>query len=174
MYPDAEYLHTHEKTRKMMLFLKQCVTLISISSHPSAMKPSWPSLALFALGIFLAVAPFTIAPVCEVNGVYAQLANGKTILMPCGWTARAEIGIGAMVVLVGILLPFGKSADSRGVIGVFGAALGVLAILFPVYITKMCAMPDHPCNTVTKPTLIVTGLVIIAVSGLILNQSRKV
>jgi hypothetical protein len=138
------------------------------------MKLSWPSVALCALGIFLAVAPFTIAPVCEVEGNYATLANGKTILMPCGWTARAEVGLGALVFLTGLMLPFGKSPDTGRFAGIFGAALGVLAILYPTYITKMCAMADHPCNVLTKPTLILTGLVIITVAGFIVYSSRKV
>jgi hypothetical protein len=40
------------------------------------MKITIPSILLVLLGIFLAVAPWTIAPVCEVQGLYAQLASG--------------------------------------------------------------------------------------------------
>jgi hypothetical protein len=137
------------------------------------MKISWPSVALVLLGIFLILAPWTIAPVCEVGGSLAQLASGKTIPMPCGWTARAEIGIGALVVVAGLLVLFAQSMETKKFIGIFGIALGLLAILFPVVITKMCAMPDHPCNILTKPVLILTGIIIIAVSGWIVYSSRK-
>jgi hypothetical protein len=137
------------------------------------MKISLQVIILILLGIFLAVAPWTIAPVCEVHGTLAQLVSGKTLPMPCGWTARAEIGIGALVIVTGVLFAFAKSPETKRIIGVFGVALGVLAILFPTYITKMCLLADHTCNTMTKPTLIVTGIVIIAVSAWTVYISRK-
>ena len=137
------------------------------------MKISWPAIAIIILGILLIIGPWTFAPVCEVMGSYAQLASGKTIPMPCGWTARAEIGIGALVVLAGVLLAIAQSAEAKRIIGVFGAALGVLAILFPTYITRMCAMAEHPCNTMTKPTLVIIGLVIIVISAYVIYQSKK-
>jgi len=137
------------------------------------MKISIPAVILVLLGIFLCVAPWTIAPVCEVHGLYAQLDSGKTLPMPCGWTARAEIGIGALLIVAGALLAFAKSMETKRIIGIFSIALGILAILFPVYITKTCALADHTCNTMTKPTLIILGLVTIVVSAWIVYSSRK-
>ncbi len=131
------------------------------------------AVLLCLLGIFIAVSPWTIAPVCEQSGMYAKLANGKELPMPCGWTARAEIGIGVLVLLSGILLAYAKSAETRRMIGVFGVALGVLTILFPLYITKMCALPDHPCNLLTKPALIAAGVVVVIVSGWVIYDARK-
>ena len=138
------------------------------------MKSSdYAAILLVLLGIFIAVSPWTFAPVCEVSGDYAKLANGKTLPMPCGWTARAEIGIGALVVLAGILLYFTKSAEGQRIIGIFGMALGALTILFPLFITRMCALPDHPCNLLTKPVLVVTGVVVLIVSGWVVYMARK-
>lgn len=102
---------------------------------------------------------------CEVEGMHAKLANGKQLPMPCGWTARAEVGTGALVVVAGILLQFGRSAEAKMMIGIFAVVLGVLAILFPTIITKICAMSRHACNLLTAPVLILTGVIIIAVSG---------
>jgi hypothetical protein len=137
------------------------------------MKFYWPSIVLIIMGILLIVSPWTITPVCEVEGMYAKLANGKEFPMPCGWTARAEVGIGALVVVAGILLAIAKSDESKMMIGIFGAVLGLLAILFPVAITKMCALPDHPCNLMTKPMLIILGLIVIIVSGWVIYTSRN-
>lgn len=138
----------------------------------SYMKISWPAIILIALGILLAVAPWTFAPVCEVNGMYAQLASGKTIPMPCGWTARAEIGLGALLVVAGVLLMIAKTNETKRIIGIFGAAIGVLTILFPTYITKMCALADHPCNLLTKPVLIILGVLVIIVSAYVAYSAR--
>jgi uncharacterized membrane protein YczE len=137
------------------------------------MKISIPAIILIVLGILLVVSPWTIAPVCEVNGMYAQLASGKTLPMPCGWTARAEIGVGALAIFAGLLLAFSQSAETKRMIGLFGIALGVLAILFPLYITKMCALPDHPCNLLTKPVLVILGVAVLAVSCWVIYGAQK-
>ncbi len=137
------------------------------------MKIPIPAIILIIIGFLLIVGPWTFAPVCEVDGMYAQLASGKTIPMPCGWTARAEIGIGALTVLAGLLLVFSKSAETKRIIGLFGLGLGVLAILFPLYITGMCGMASHACNLVTKPVLILLGVVAIAVSCWIIYDAQK-
>jgi hypothetical protein len=137
------------------------------------MKLYWPAIVLIILGILIVVSPWTIAPVCEVHGLYAKLVSGKDFLMPCGWTGRAEIGIGTLVVVAGVLLAFAKSAETKMMIGILGAVLGILAILFPTVITGMCAMADHPCNLLTKPVLIILGLVVIIVSAFIIYTSRS-
>ena len=137
------------------------------------MKIPIPAIVLIIVGILLVVGPWTFAPVCEVNGMYAQLTSGKTLPMPCGWTARAEIGVGALTILAGLLLTFSRSPETKRVIGFFGIGLGVLAILFPLYITKMCGMADHPCNLVTKPFLILLGIAIAAVSCWIIYEAQK-
>jgi uncharacterized membrane protein YczE len=137
------------------------------------MKISIPAIILVVLGILLVVSPWTIAPVCEVNGMYAQLANGKTLPMPCGWTGRAEIGVGALTLFAGVLLAFAQSAETKRMIGLFGVALGVIAILFPLYITKMCALPDHPCNLLTKPVLVILGIAVLAVSCWVIYDAQK-
>jgi len=137
------------------------------------MKISIPALVLVILGILILVAPWTFAPVCEVNGMYAQLASGKTLPMPCGWTARAEIGMGVLAILTGVLLNFSQSAETKRVIGLIGVALGILTIMFPLYITKMCAMADHPCNLLTKPVLALLGVAVIVVSCYIIYMAQK-
>jgi hypothetical protein len=137
------------------------------------MKISIPALILVVLGILLVVGPWTFAPVCEVNGMYAMLQSGKTLPMPCGWTARAEVGVGALVVFVGLLLQFAQSAETKRMIGLFGIALGILAILFPLYITKMCGVAEHPCNLVTKPFLILIGVVIAIIACYIIYDAQK-
>jgi uncharacterized membrane protein YczE len=137
------------------------------------MKISLPAIILVVLGILLLVGPWTFAPVCEVNGMYAKLASGSSLVMPCGWIARAEIGVGALTILAGLLLAFSKSAETKRVIGFFGIGLGILAFLFPLYITKMCGMAEHPCNLVTKPVLVILGVVIIAVACWVIYDAQK-
>jgi hypothetical protein len=95
-----------------------------------------------------------------------------TIPMPCGWTARVEIGLGALLIVAGVLLLVAKSSETKRIIGIFGVAIGILTILFPTYITKICAIASHPCNTVTKPVLVILGLAAIIISAYVTYSSR--
>jgi uncharacterized membrane protein YczE len=137
------------------------------------MKISMPALVLVILGILIVISPWTIAPVCDNEGMYAKLANGKNLPMPCGWTARAEIGIGALTILAGAMLAFSQSAETKRMIGLFGTALGILTILFPFYISGMCALADHPCNLLTKPVLALLGVAVIVASCWVIYSAQK-
>lgn len=137
------------------------------------MKISIPSLVLIILGVLILIGPWTFAPVCEVNGMYAMLASGKTLPMPCGWTARAEVATGVLTIIGGLLLQFSQAAETKRVIGLFGVVIGILTVLFPLYITKMCAMAEHPCNLVTKPVLILLGVAVIVVACWIIYDAQK-
>jgi hypothetical protein len=137
------------------------------------MKLSIPAIILIVLGFLILVGPWTFAPVCEVNGMYVKTASGTNLPMPCGWTARAELGMGALTILAGILLAISKGNETRQFIGLFGIALGVLTILFPLYITKMCGLADHPCNLLTKPVLIILGVLVVVVSIWIIYGAQK-
>jgi hypothetical protein len=139
----------------------------------TVMKISVPAIILVVIGILLLIGPWTFAPVCEVNGMYVKTATGTNLPMPCGWTARAELGLGALTILAGALLVFSKAPETQRVIGFFGIGIGVLVILFPLYITKMCAMAEHPCNLLTKPVLILLGIAAIAVSCWIIYTAQK-
>jgi len=137
------------------------------------MKLSIPAIILVIVGILLLVGPWTFAPVCEVGGMYVKTATGMNLPMPCGWTARAELGVGALTILAGVMLAVSKSNETKRMIGIIGIALGILTILFPLYITKTCALADHPCNLLTKPFLVLLGIVAIAVSCWVIYDAQK-
>jgi hypothetical protein len=122
-------------------------------------------LALVALGILVAVTPWYIFPVCEMYGMYATTASGTKMLMPCGYTARAETGVTAPLLIVcGVILPLSKTKETKRVIGIFSVGLGALVLLLPTCITGMCSDPNAPCRTGTLPALVLLGSATIAVS----------
>jgi len=128
------------------------------------MSLSIRGLILVVLGIFIVLTPWYIFPVCEMFGIYAKTATGKLLVMPCGYTARAELGVGSMLALCGVVLFVAKSPETRRAIGGISTALGSLVILFPTVIIGMCSNPDHPCVTGTLPALVLLGVLTIALS----------
>jgi hypothetical protein len=138
-----------------------------------------PALVLIAIGVLVAAAPWTVAPVCEVhtadhpNGLWVVTAANKTLPMPCGYTARAEIGVGAGIAIVGGVMLFAGSASVIAALGAVGIALGGMAVALPNLLTKMCALSTHGCNTLTLPTLDLLGVGLIGVSvGMVLYRNR--
>ncbi len=152
-------------------------------SSPLNMKLSrkliFPAIAFVALGVLIAAASWTFAPVCEVptdehpTGLFVVTKANKTLPMPCGYTARAEIGVGAVIIGVGAMMLFAASAPVIAILGALGIGLGGLTIAMPTALTKTCALADHTCNTMTLPTLTLLGIGLIAVSvGLVFYRNR--
>ena len=123
---------------------------------------------LVILGIITILMPWIIFPVCETQGQYVQAVSGMKFPMPCGWTARAESGLGALIVVAGGLLIARSTPETRQAVGIFSLALGALVILFPTVITGMCRVADHPCRQLTLPALEILGIAVILIGGYLL------
>ncbi|OPY33705.1 MAG: hypothetical protein A4E32_00632 [Methanomassiliicoccales archaeon PtaU1.Bin124] len=138
-----------------------------------------PAIVLMLLGVLVAVGPWTFAPVCEVhtaenpNGLWVITAANKTLPMPCGYTARAEIGIGAATVIVGGMMLFATAIGSIISLAAVGAMMGGATIALPAALTKTCALSSHTCNTLTAPFLWVMGIVLILFGAALIVYRKK-
>ena len=123
---------------------------------------------LILLGVVVALTSWVSLPVCEMQGSFMETKAGMKVPMTCGWTARAETGIGALVVVAGGLLVSRSTPETRQAVGVFSIATGVLVILFPTVLIGMCRLADHPCRTGTLPALEIIGVIIVIIGGYLL------
>jgi len=114
-----------------------------------------PGLITAAVGVLIIITPI-ILPVCE--GLL-ELVNGKQVPMRCFWTARAEMILGALVVIAGLTIAFAKNAEARRRLNYQVSFLGLATILTPLFIIPTCMNPDMACNVGTKPALIILGVV---------------
>jgi hypothetical protein len=123
---------------------------------------------LVLLGIIIILTPWIIFPVCEMGGLYVQTVSGMKLPMTCGWTARAETGIGALIVVAGALLIARSTVETRQAVGVFAIAMGALVVLFPTFLIGMCKVASHPCRMTTLPALEILGVIVILIGGYLL------
>ena len=112
-----------------------------------------------ALGLLIVVTPI-ILPVCE--GLL-ELASGKQVPMRCHWTVRAEMLLGVLVMIVGLMIAFLKNPDQRQRLYHQVALLGAATIMTPIFIIPTCMNPDMACNVATKPALIILGGIVLLV-----------
>ena len=104
------------------------------------------------LGALVAIAPYSFAHVCEA---------GEKV-MKCHWTARIELFLGLSIAILGLLKLI--SSDTKYQLGlnagIFVNTIG--AILTPTVLIGVCGMKNMHCASVTKPVLIVFGILLLA------------
>lgn len=117
-------------------------------------KPDVIGMLTVATGLLIVLTPNWLLPVCQ--GLL-ELASGKQVPMRCFWTARAEMVMGGLILLAGLMLAFIGSAEGRRRLSHQIAFLGLATILIPLFIIPTCDNPDMACNVGTKPALLLLG-----------------
>lgn len=103
---------------------------------------------LLILGALIAIGPQSIFAVCEFNPEKA---------MKCHWMARAELGVGAVMAVLGLCSMLSPSTQmSRGLLAA-GGLLGILTMLLPTVLIGVCMNVHMQCVTLTRPALLVLG-----------------
>ena len=105
------------------------------------------------LGILTTIGPQTIFAVCDaMDGKY----------MRCHWTAQAELGNGAIIAILGILL-FLSSHKIRVGLQIALLALSVQTILLPNVLIGVCGGNHMSCHSLTLPALNVIAAISIII-----------
>ena len=103
---------------------------------------------LLILGALIAIGPQSIFAVCEFNPEKA---------MRCHWMAQAELGVGAVMAVLGLCSMLSHSAQlSRGLLAA-GSLLGILTMLLPTVLIGVCMNAHMQCAALTRPALLVLG-----------------
>lgn len=95
--------------------------------------------------------------------------------MRCFWFGRAEIILGGLVVLAGLILFVRSTPDSRFSIGILLAGLGVSIVLVSLtrVIGSMCGHANAICQVGTKPAERIAGVFVIIVGLLLVVFAGK-
>ena len=114
------------------------------------------------LGLLIATVPQFLLPVCSGS---IETKAGSFISMKCFWTGRAELAVGALIVLVSILLFFSRKRSTALPLHITLVGLGVVALLLPTSLIGVCMSPTMACRIGTLPGLVVLSSLVI-VTGL--------
>jgi hypothetical protein len=132
------------------------------------------------LGIFIIILALVIAVLpqftdCHSQGRTLTLENGKTVDMKCHWTAIAELILGILLAAVGGMLVFTTQKQARITLSFLGGLMGIFVVLVPVTLIGVCASDMMLCNSVMKPSLILSGILVVVASmtGMIISYRAK-
>jgi len=127
-------------------------------------------IAATVSGLLVILVPTLLLPVCHQK---VETKAGALLPMPCHYTARAELAVGGLLILTGMLLYASKRRPETGMtLSLVTLGLGVVVILIPTILIGTCRDPEHPCNLGTKPALLLLGLLTMAVGGVGLWRAR--
>ncbi|SHH74736.1 protein of unknown function [Sporobacter termitidis DSM 10068] len=153
------------------------------------------------LGLFIAVGPQTVFPVCGVHTA-AQSAEqtsmpmnsqetdqseqcaadgdamsaSMNMMMKCHGTGQAALGLGALIAVSGVLLILLRSKQTRLGLSIALFLNGILALLIPTALIGVCDGAQMSCRMLALPALtILSSLAIIAAAAnaVYLYQSDK-
>ena len=99
------------------------------------------------------------------KGSAENAAAGSGTVMKCFWTARAELGIGILIAVLGILLIAFRSAQVRLGLSISLALNGILALLIPNVLIGVCSDAHSTCRMLTLPALTILSGVAIAAAA---------
>ena len=118
-------------------------------------KTKITGIVIALLGLLTALIPTVIFKVCAAM-------DGK--FMKCHWTSQVEVALGIAVLVLGLLIVLAKENAASSAYAAASAINGVLVILIPTVVIGVCGSADMPCNSGTKPALIIAGALIIVVA----------
>ncbi|MDR3175494.1 MAG: DUF4418 family protein [Desulfovibrio sp.] len=72
----------------------------------------------------------------------------------CFWTAKAEAGLGGLIVFASLLLFFSASPERRSGITLVLAGIAALGALIPFELIGVCLQESMPCRAGTLPALL--------------------
>lgn len=108
------------------------------------------SIIYIVLGILVALVPTVLFPTCDAT----------EMKMACYYTKQAEVGLGVLVAVLGIVALLSKNADVRRGLSIAVLGIAGLVVAYPLYLTGLCKMSDMMCRLRTLPALILISVVI--------------
>lgn len=115
-------------------------------------------------GLLIIAIPTILFPVCKSSGVR----------MACYYSKQAEIGLGAAVVFIGLVIVFLKQAEIRIGLSIGLLPLAVLAYIYPVYLIGVCHASSMACRIGTLPALKIIASILFVLTVIHLWFLRKV
>lgn len=113
-------------------------------------------IAFIVTGLLIAIGPQSIFHVCRSDG---------DMVMRCFYTAQAELGVGLLITVLGILFLFEKKRTAQITTAVGIAFSSIIAFLIPNFLIGVCGSAHMHCKAVTQPALTLISIITFVISA---------
>jgi hypothetical protein len=111
-------------------------------------------IVFIVLGAVIALGPQYFFKICEQGHGHGGVTN-------CRWSAQAEIGVGAVIALLGVTYVLTKGIRALAALSLALTFNGLLAFAIPNFLVGMCENDHMRCRLVTLPALNILSAVIV-------------
>jgi hypothetical protein len=124
----------------------------------------WSGLITLIAGFLFIAIPYFIFPVCEFaaqemvaphHAPAAMSAGHSKPHMPCFWSARAELGLGLVLIAAGLFLLSSSPPERRLGLSLMIAATAALGGALPTLLIGVCPGAATPCRAGALPALLI-------------------
>lgn len=112
------------------------------------------SVIYIVIGALICFIPTYLFPVC----------NSTEMKMSCYYTKQAEIGLGLLIILLGIVSIGIKNSSIRVGISLALAGTALLVLLYPIKLIGLCKKSHMACRIGTFPALSIAGIGLLIIS----------
>jgi len=130
------------------------------------MKNPWSNslgLGVVILGLFVALAPKMLFPICEAE--HLGIVGSYQPTMRCFWMGQTEILLGICIIVAGLIPILRPGPDTLFAVGLMLVVLGLAVIMVSlnVIIGSVCGHQHSSCQIATKPAERLAGGLIMLV-----------
>ncbi|MDR3354348.1 MAG: DUF4418 family protein [Synergistaceae bacterium] len=104
------------------------------------------------LGGLIALGPQYVFKICEQTGHHGGVTQ-------CFWTGRAEMGVGALIAVIGIVYLLTKDARVRAGLSIAASLSGALSLAVIDVLIGVCGEADMSCRLATLPAINIVGII---------------
>ena len=121
-------------------------------------KKTFAGVIVIVLGLFIAIGPFTLFHVCR--------PDDPEMYMRCYWTARAELGLGIVISVLGLLSAILGSGKIRTGLNIGVLLNSIIVFLIPNFLIGVCEGKHMHCHAVALPALSVLSILLFIIAAI--------
>jgi hypothetical protein len=99
----------------------------------------------------------------EMNSADCEDENCVKDYSACHWTAQAELGVGIVIIILGVLLLVLKAEGTKLGLLIAISVNGIYALAIPTVLIGVCESTHMRCHSLTKPALVITSIILLLI-----------
>lgn len=120
-------------------------------------------LCTIVTGLLLVFGPWNLFKACGTD----------VKVMKCFWSSKAELALGILFVIQGILILTMKDGEDIRRMSAMSVAMSIIAVCIPAFIIGGCMKPDMACRVSTFPSIYAISAINSIVQAIVIFRASR-